>query len=103
MAVDPTRIWAALRRQGMLKDAVVTIAGIEQPGPTWVGFVESDELVFNGILQATSYAVEYLSSDLPGLRVGDTMAIAGAAYRVSQRPARKADGTFSVAALELQK
>lgn len=98
---DPQGFMAAFEAHGLATRATRT----QVPGDVGfvVGFVQPDELLFNDAVQTAQTAIEYTTADAPALTVGTALTINGMVYRVNQPPRLQGDGTFSRAALEVQR
>ncbi len=93
-------LWPALAAvPGVLDSAMVHLpSGIATPD---VAFTEPDQSVFDGVVQARQYQIEYLTADLPSIPRFTVVEIKGKAYKTSAPPRIKGDGRFSVVDLEL--
>ena len=98
---DPQGFMATFEAHGLAQRATRT----QVPGDLGfvVGFVQPDEMLFTDAVQTAQIAIEYTTADAPALAVGTSLTIDGSVYRVNQPPRKQGDGTFSRAALEVQR
>ena len=68
-----------------------------------VGFVQPEQQLFGDAVQTAQFEIEYTTRDAPALALGTALSINGQVYRVNQVPRKQGDGTFTRAALELQR
>jgi hypothetical protein len=98
---DPVGFLAHFEAHGLAQRATRTLV----PGDTGfiVGFVQPEELLFGDAVHTAQFEIEYTTLDAPALALGTALSIDGKVYRVTQAPRRQGDGTFTRAALELQR
>ena len=105
MEFHAAHFWSAFAASGMLTTAFVRLHDEPEPLKVNVGWIEPNVQLFVGGIQSKQYEIEYLSSDLPDLKEGDEMEIAGVQYRVRRDPyvpemaAQGNDGTYRRALL----
>lgn len=68
-----------------------------------VGFVQPEQLLFGDAVQTAQFEIEYTTTHAPTLALGTALSIDGTVYRVTQPPRKQGDGTFTRAALEVQR
>ena len=78
---------------GMLETAVYHAVGGDVP--VQIGFVQPDALMLGDMAQSTEYAIEYQTTDMPALKMGETITIGVDTYKVRRNPEKKGDGAFS--------
>lgn len=64
-----------------------------------VGFKRPDQVMFDGMVHATDYSIEYMAAAVE-LKRGFIIAVGAVPYKVRQTPVAKGDGEFVVALLE---
>lgn len=93
-------IWPALAVvPGVLDRAIVHLAGGDVG--VNVAFTEPDQSVFDGVVQARQYRIEYLTNYLASIPRGTIIEINSKAYKTSAPPRIKGDGLFSLVDMEL--
>lgn len=98
---DPVGFLAQFEAHGLALRATRTLV----PGDVGfvVGFVQPEQLLFGDAVQTAQYEIEYTTTDAPTLPPGTALSIGGTVYRVTQPPRKQGDGTFTRAALEVQR
>ena len=98
---DPVGFLAQFEAHGLATRATRTLV----PGDVGfvVGFVQPEEPLFGDSAHTAQFEVEYTTTDAPTLALGTALTIDGQVYRVTQAPRKQGDGTFTRAALELQR
>lgn len=102
MAWRPEVFFRAFQRAGMLCQAVYLPAGVATPFA--VSFLQPDVPLLGDQHQGTEYLIEYETTAVPTLRVGDQLQItdelgATATYTVREHAQRQGHGHFSRAPL----
>ena len=98
---DPQGFMGVFEAHGLAPRATRT----QVPGDTGfvVGFVQPEQLLFGDAVQTAQFEIEYTTTDAPALPLGTALSIGGTVYRVTQPPRKQGDGTFTRAALEVQR
>jgi hypothetical protein len=98
---DPLGFLAQFEAHGLAARATRT----QVPGDVGfvVGFVQPEQLLLGDAVQTAQFEIEYTTTDAPTLPAGTALLIGGTVYRVAQPPRKQGDGTFTRAALEVQR
>ena len=96
--MDNSVFFRAFKRAGMLVECVYK-PGTPQETPFSAQWKQPDTLLLGDEAQATEYLLEFQTADVPHLRRGDPLTVAGAAYSVREPARALADGYFSTVAL----
>lgn len=63
-------------------------------------FERPQQIMLDEQVHTTNYSIEYTTGDVPEVRRGDQVEIAGQTYRVVQPPVAQGDGYWTIAELE---
>lgn len=93
MVWNPGVFFPAFKRAGMLAQAVYKPAGVATPFDA--DWVSPEALILGDQAQTVDYRLEYLTTAVPRLKVGDAISVNGVLYTVRAAPMLQEDGTFS--------
>jgi hypothetical protein len=92
--------FASFQKAGFLKPASWTPSGGGGPYTANVRFTSPDAEILTGTVVAADYQIEYVTSQLPGLKEGETVVVASVSYKVRTPPTKILDGTVARASLK---
>lgn len=100
MRWDNSRFDRAFERIGVREQAYLVRQG--QPDlPFLARFDRPQQYVLDGQAHTTDYAIEFTTSEVPGLAYHSLVRIAGVLYRVNNEPLAQGDGYWTIATLEV--
>ncbi|RZL33761.1 MAG: hypothetical protein EOP35_17160 [Rubrivivax sp.] len=97
--MDNSIFFAAFKSAGLLEPCVYKPGTPAEKGFD-AGWQRPDMLQLADEAQATDYLLEFQTADLPTLRNGDTITVAGASFSVRAPAQAHGDGFFSTVALK---
>jgi len=98
--VDNSIFFAAFKSAGLLEPCVYKPGTPAEKGFD-AGWQQPDSLFLGDEAQATDYLLEFQTADLPTLRQGDAITVAGVAFTVRAPAQKRGDGYFSTVALKV--
>lgn len=99
MGFRPEVFFPAFKRAGMLAAALYK-PGTPAEQAFDVQWVRPEMLLLGDGAQSVDYRIEYQTADVPRLKLGDEIAVAGALYTVRAAPLVQGDGTFTQCELD---
>jgi hypothetical protein len=97
--VDNSIFFEAFKSAGLLEPCVYK-PGTPSEKTFDAGWQQPDNLFLGDEAQATDYLLEFQTADLPTLRNGDPITVAGVAFTVRAPAQKRGDGFFSSVALK---
>lgn len=96
--MDNSIFFEAFKAAGFLQ-ACVYKPGAPAQKAFDAGWTQPDTLLLADEAQSTEHVLEFQTADLPALRIGDPITVAGVPFTVRAAPQKRGDGYFSTVAL----
>lgn len=99
MGFRPEVFFQAFKSAGVLVEAIYKPQFVT-PVPFDAQWVRPEMLLLGDGAQSVEYRIEYQTADVPRLKLGDEIEVAGTLYTVRAAPLTQGDGYFSQCELD---